>query len=268
MTRTGTVDAVARQGHRPPKGYQVGEYPTFAVTVDNVILTIVDGRLHVLLVQRQTDPYAGAWALPGGFKRPDEALDEAAARELAEETGIAAPAHLGQLGAYGDPDRDPRTNVVTVAYLAVAAEVGPITAGSDAANARLWPVADALDSLALAFDHRRILADAIERAAEQLEHTDLAIAFVGETFTLSELQNVYEELWGTEIDAANFQRAMRGTARPTPGTATYVEATGERARSTARGGRPPELYRPGPAWEHEPPIRRPRTGRAAERGRA
>ena len=151
--------------------------------------------------------------------------------------------------------------MVTVAYLAVTPDVGQITAGSDAANAKLWPVVEALDSLDLAFDHERILSDAIERSAEQLEQTDLATAFVGPTFTLSELQNVYEELWGTDIDAANFQRAVRGTARTSPESLAYVEATGERARSTPRGGRPPELYRPGPAWKDEPPLRRPRSGK-------
>ena len=252
---------MVRRGHRSPESYQAGEYPSFAVTVDNVILTMVDGRLHVLLVQRQDDPYAKAWALPGGFKRPDETLDQAAARELDEETGVSAPAHLAQLGAYGDPGRDPRTNVVTVAYLAVTPDVGQITAGSDAADAKLWPLVEALDSLDLAFDHKEILSDAIERAAEQLEQTDLATAFVGPTFTLSELQNVYEELWDTDINAANFQRAVRGTARTSPDSLAYVEATGERASSTSRGGRPPELYRPGPAWKDQPPIRRPRNGK-------
>lgn len=249
-------------GHRAPEGYTVTEYPTFAVTVDIVILTMVDGHLHVLLVQRQADPYEGAWALPGGFKRPDETLDQAAARELAEETGVVAPAHLAQFGAYGDPGRDPRTNVVTVAYLAVTPDVGKISAGSDAANARLWPVAEALSS-DLAFDHGRIVSDAIERAAQQLEQSDLATAFTGPTFTLSELQNVYEELWGTHIDAANFQRAMRGTAR-SDNSASYVEGTGERA-SGVRRGRPAELYRAGPAWKEAPPLRRPRATKSKVR---
>src|SRR5436190_21103978 len=117
---------MAGQGHRRPTGYDASGFPPFAVTVDVVILTMVEGRLHVLLVRRQADPYAGAWALPGGFKRPDETLDEAAVRELREETAVAAPKHLAQFGAYGDPDRDPRTNVVTVAYLAVTPDVDGI----------------------------------------------------------------------------------------------------------------------------------------------
>src|SRR5690606_16073020 len=220
-------------------------------------------------------------------------------------------AHLAQFGAYGDPGRDPRTNVVTVGYLAVTPDVGAILAGSDADEARLWPVAQAVAELDLAFDHRRILADAVDRAAEQLEQTDLATAFVGDTFTLSELQGVYEELWGTEIDPANFRRSLgappgrRRAVRPpaaappatpmaAPAAATgpaeaaeavvlhraaapvepdgvdekpseepseepsYVTPTGERAKPSDKGGRPPELFRKGTAWKVEPPIRRPR----------
>lgn len=271
----------------------MAEYPAFAVTVDVVILTMVDGRLHVLLVKRRDDPYQGQWALPGGFKRPDETLDEAAIRELREETGVAAPAHLAQFGAYGDPGRDPRTNVVTVGYLAVTPDVGAILAGSDADEAKLWPVTEAVAELNLAFDHKRIVADAIKRAADQLEQTDLATAFVGDTFTLSELQGVYEELWDTEIDAANFRRslgapsarrrqqsppapasmsapspeivALRSSTRASAGEVasdeTYVTPTGEHSKPSDKGGRPPELFKKGGAWKDEPPLRRPRSSK-------
>ena len=247
-----------RPGHRAPEGYDTSAYPSFAVTVDIVILTMREGRLHVLLVQRGGEPYAGAWALPGGFKRPDETLDDAARRELREETAVIAPKHLAQFGAYGDPGRDPRTNVVTVAYLAVTPDPGSLRAGTDAAAAGLWPVADAVRNLPLAFDHHRILSDAVDRAAEQLGQTDLATAFVGETFALSELQSVYEELWQAEIDPANFRRSL---TTPSPAAATpdsYVEPTGQRAKASPRGGRPPELFRAGGAWLTQPPVRRPR----------
>jgi 8-oxo-dGTP diphosphatase len=248
-------------GGSVPEGYDSSAYPSFAVTVDIVILTMREGRLHVLLVQRSGEPFAGAWALPGGFKRPDETLDEAARRELREETGVIAPKHLAQFGAYGDPGRDPRTNVVTVAYLAVMPDPGALQAGTDAAAARLWPVAEAIEDLTLAFDHRRILSDAIDRAAEQLEQTDLATAFVGETFALSELQSVYEELWQSEIDPANFRRSLmtKPMAGGTPDR--YVTPTGKRAKSSTRGGRPPELFRAGGAWATQPPMRRPRRPR-------
>ena len=110
-TRTGGADV--------PPGYDPSTFPAFAVTVDMVILTMSEGLLHVLLVRRGQEPFQGMWATPGGFKRPDETLDEAARRELAEETGVDVPSLLTQFGAYGDPGRDPRMNVVTVGYLAV-----------------------------------------------------------------------------------------------------------------------------------------------------
>lgn len=247
-----------RPGHRAPKSYDTSAYPSFAVTVDIVILTMHEGRLHVLLVQRGGEPYAGSWALPGGFKRPDETLDDAARRELREETGVIAPKHLAQFGAYGDPGRDPRTNVVTVAYLAVTPDPGSLRAGTDAAAARLWPVAEAVQSLPLAFDHSQILSDAVERAAEQLEQTNLATAFVGETFALSELQSVYEELWKSDIDPANFRRSLITPSSTAASPDSYVEPTGQRAKASRRGGRPPELFRAGDAWQTQPPVRRPR----------
>src|SRR6185436_12165245 len=134
------------------------QFPPFAVTVDVVILTLEDVRLKVLLVRRGVQPFEGMWAIPGGFKLPTETLDEAAARELAEETGLAGATLLTQFGAYGNPGRDPRMNVVTVAYLAVLRDVGAIAAGTDAADAGLTPVSDILEErVELAFDHVRIV---------------------------------------------------------------------------------------------------------------
>src|SRR5439155_25879629 len=112
--------------------YDPYEFPPFAVTVDVVVLTLSAGELHVLLVRRGVPPFEGMWAIPGGFKRPDETLDEAAKRELLEETGIDGASLLRQFGAYGDPGRDPRMNVVTIAYFAVLREVGEVVAGTDA----------------------------------------------------------------------------------------------------------------------------------------
>ena len=128
-----------------PEGYDPAQFPAFAVTVDVVILTMSDGLLQVLLVCRGEEPFEGMWAIPGGFKRPGETLDESAKRELREETGVDAASLLTQFGAYGDPGRDPRMNVVTVAYLAVLRDVGAIVGGSDAAAAALIPVADVLN---------------------------------------------------------------------------------------------------------------------------
>jgi class 3 adenylate cyclase len=152
----------------------VGQFPVFAVTVDVAVLTLRDRQPHVLLVRRAVAPFEGMWALPGGFKRPGETLDQAAARELLQETGLEGPIVLTQLGSYGDPGRDPRMNVVTIAYVAVLREVDGVVAGTDAAAAALVPVSDVLDgTIELAFDHAQIVGDAIE-LAPWLEESDLA----------------------------------------------------------------------------------------------
>jgi 8-oxo-dGTP diphosphatase len=242
MTKTGPGGA--------PTGYDPSQFPPFAVTVDVVILTMSGGVLNVLLVRRGEAPFKGMWAIPGGFKRPTETLDEAAKRELREETGVDAASLLTQFGAYGDPHRDPRMNVVTVAYLAVLRDVGAVEAGSDAAAAALVPVTDVLnEQLDLAFDHLQIVRDAVERARVELELTGIATAFVGTTFTLAELRAVYEAIWGVQLDAANFRRSIVAEDG-------WVIPTGRRARPGPAGGRPAELYRAGRAWSHGGPIHR------------
>ena len=234
----------------PPAGYDPAQFPAFAVTVDVVILTMSEGVLHVLLVRRGEAPFQGMWAIPGGFKRPPETLDEAAKRELGEETGVDAASLLTQFGAYGDPGRDPRMNVVTVGYLAVLRDVGAIVAGSDAADAALVPVAEVLNGeLELAFDHLRIVRDALERVRVELELSGIATAFVGTTFTLAELRAVYEAIWGVQLDAANFRRSVVAEDG-------WVIPTGRRARPGPAGGRPAELYRAGRAWRSGGPIHR------------
>jgi len=233
-----------------PLGYDPSQFPAFAVTVDVVVLTMVDGLLHVLLVCRGEAPFEGMWAVPGGFKRPAETLDDAAKRELVEETGVDAASLLTQFGAYGDPERDPRMNVVTVAYLAVLRDVGAVAGGSDAAAAALIPVSDVLNGkVGLAFDHLRLVRDAIERVRLELEVTGIATAFVGTTFTLAELRAVYEAVWGVEIDAANFRRSVVAEEG-------WVIPTGRRARPGPAGGRPAELFRAGRAWTRGGPIHR------------
>src|SRR5215510_3138374 len=234
-----------------PAGYDPSEFPAFAVTVDVVILTMADARLQVLLVRRGVPPYEGMWAIPGGFKLPTETLDEAATRELAEETGVDGAALLSQFGAYGDPGRDPRMNVVTVAYLAVLRDVGKVVAGTDAAHAALVPVSDALDGkLDLAFDHATILRDAVERVRLDIELRGIATAFVGSTFTLAELRAVYEAVWGVHLDGANFRRSILAEDG-------WVIPTGRRARPGSSGGKPAELYRAGRIWRQGGPIKFP-----------
>lgn len=234
-----------------PQDYDPAEFPAFAVTVDVVILTMSEGRLCVLLVRRGIAPFEGMWAIPGGFKRPTETLDEAARRELAEETGVDAASLLTQFGAYGDPGRDPRMNVVTVAYLAVLRDVGSIVAGTDAADAALVPVTTGLDgTFELAFDHARIVRDAADRVRIDLELRGIATAFLGQTFTLAELRTVYEGVWGVHLDGANFRRSLLAEDG-------WVIPTGRRARPGATGGKPAELYRAGRMWNQGGPIRYP-----------
>jgi len=181
----------------------------FAVTVDLVILTIRSDRLSVLVVRRANPPFEGRWALPGGFVEEDEGLEVAARRELAEETGLDDPqVHLEQLATYGDPKRDPRMRVVTVAYLALAAELPDPAAGSDAADARWLPVDKALSKpRALAFDHIQVLGDGVERARAKLEYSPLATAFCSGEFTVAELRQVYEVVWGVPLDPRKIGRA-------------------------------------------------------------
>jgi 8-oxo-dGTP diphosphatase len=234
-----------------PTNYDPSQFPAFAVTVDVVILTMSEGTLHVLLVRRGEAPFEGMWAVPGGFKRPTETLDEAAKRELTEETGVDAASLLTQFGAYGDPERDPRMNVVTVAYLAVLRDVGAVVAGTDAADAALVPVSNVLEEkIDLAFDHLRIVRDAIERVRVELEVSGIATAFVGATFTLAELRVVYEAVWDVHLDGANFRRSVLTESG-------WVIPTGRRAQPGSTGGKPAELFRAGRMWKQGGPIRYP-----------
>lgn len=222
-----------------------GRYPPFAVTVDVVALTVRDDALHVLLVVRGEEPWQGVRALPGGFVRPDEDLSSAAVRELAEETGLrSVPAHLEQLASYGEPERDPRMRVVSVAYLALAPRLPDPHPGGDASSAAWVPVDQAL-AAPLAFDHARILADGVERARSRLEYTSLAAAFCPPEFTVSELRRVYEAVWGMPLDPRNFHRKVTST----PGF--LVETGGSRADGP---GRPAALYRSGPTAALSPPL--------------
>lgn len=240
-----------------PAGYDASDYPPFAVTVDVVVLTIRARELQVLLIERRDDPHAGSLALPGGFVRPAETLAEAAARELQEETGIDAsdlPAGaLAQLGAYGDPHRDPRMRVVSVAYLAIVRSLGDPKAGGDAADAKVMPVSRVLGRNRrhpLAFDHELILTEAVEQARQRLETTSLATAFVGPEFTLSELREVYEAAWGEELDPGNFRRKVLSIGG-------LLSPTGRRRRPGPEGGKPAEVYHATERVERlDVPIRR------------
>jgi 8-oxo-dGTP diphosphatase len=175
------------------------------VAVDLVIFTIRDGALHALLIERALPPFEGRWALPGGFILRGESLADAALRELGEETGVRN-VYLEQLYTFGDPDRDPRERVVSVAYYAlIAADRSPLSAGSDASAARWWPVAG---HPSLAFDHQEILAYAVERLRNKLEYTTVGFQLLPPRFTLTQLQQVYEAILGRALDKRNFRRKM------------------------------------------------------------
>ncbi|MFJ5991059.1 NUDIX domain-containing protein [Lentzea sp. NPDC092896] len=221
--------------------YTPSDFPPFAVTVDLVVLTVRGDALCALLVRRGEAPYRGRWALPGGFVLPAESVDAAAGRELAEETGVSG-LHLEQLGTYGEPLRDPRMRVVSVAYLALAPDLPVPVAGTDAAAASWVPVSEVSS---LAFDHERILGDGVERARAKLEYTALGTAFCGEEFTVAELRRVYEIVWGVSLDPRNFHRKVTGVDG-------LLTPTGE---STSRdGGRPAALFRRGVVEVLYPPL--------------
>jgi 8-oxo-dGTP diphosphatase len=183
------------------------------VTVDIVIFTLREGSLQVLLVKRGVPPFEGQYAIPGGFIREDESLEEAALRELHEETGLRN-VFLEQLYTFGDPKRDPRGRVITVAYFAlIASDKLSLVAGADAAEAQWFPASSVPP---LAFDHKSILDYALERLRNKLEYTTVGFQLLAEKFTLGELQAVYEAILGRPLDKRNFRRklALLGVLKP------------------------------------------------------
>jgi 8-oxo-dGTP diphosphatase len=205
-------------------------YPHPAVTTDIAVFTLRGDALELLLIRRGRPPFQGAWALPGGFLDIDEDLDTCAARELAEETGVEG-VYLEQLYTFGAVGRDPRERVVSVAYIALApADKLDVQAGDDAADAR-WFRLDALPELA--FDHADIIATAHRRLVAKLDYSTIAFQLLPETFTLGELQRVYEILVDAEMDKRNFRKWALALEQ--------IEATGETRRRGKH--RPARLYR-------------------------
>lgn len=208
------------------------EYPRPSVTVDIILFSFRANDLKVLLIQRKHAPFQGRWALPGGFVDMDEDLHQAARRELAEETNIT-DIYLEQLYTFGQPDRDPRTRVITVSYFALLsadqAERLAIRGQSDADDARWWSIYQLPE---LAFDHDRILHYALQRLRWKLEWTALGFLLLPAEFTLSELQKVYETVLNEPLDKRNFRRKMLAT--------DVLEETGN---IRAGDHRPAKLYR-------------------------
>jgi 8-oxo-dGTP diphosphatase len=189
------------------------QYPRAALTVDCVVFGFDEGELKVLLIERGLEPFKGRWALPGGFVRVDETLDEAARRELVEETGLKN-VFLEQLYTFGTLARDPRERVVSVAYYAlVKLSEHDARAATDAANARWFPVAQTPE---LAFDHADILGTALTRLKGKVRYQPIGFELLPPKFTLSELQHLYEAVLETLLDKRNFRKKVLGFGFFTP----------------------------------------------------
>ncbi len=188
--------------------YDPSAYERPSVTVDVVILTVSERRLEVLLVRRRHWPFEDMWAIPGGFVEPNESLEDSARRELREETNVS-DVYLEQLYTFGDPGRDPRTRVITVVYYALLrGDQLHLRAGDDAADARWFP---AYEHPSLAFDHDQILEYTRQRLRSKLEYTTIGYQLLAPSFTLSELQEVYEAILNRPLDKRNFRKKVLST---------------------------------------------------------
>jgi 8-oxo-dGTP diphosphatase len=206
------------------------QYPHPAVTTDVALFTLREQQLQLLLIKRGNEPHAGTWALPGGFLEIDEDLEECAKRELEEETGISG-VYLEQLYTFGNPKRDPRERVISVTYYAlIPSNRLQLKASSDAAEAA-WFSLERLPELA--FDHDEIIELARNRLAAKMTYSTIAFQFMPETFTLSELQSVYEILRNEPLDKRNFRKWMLSL--------DMIQETGEMRRNGSH--RPAKTYR-------------------------
>ena len=206
------------------------EYPHPAVTVDCVIFGFTrDTTLEVLLIKRLDEPFKGRWAIPGGFVEMDETVEEAARRELEEETGVT-DVYLEQLYTFSEPKRDPRERVITVSHFALIREADvEVEHGSDAADAQWWRI-DKLPRLA--FDHSKILKVAIDRIRNKVRYEPLGFNLLPTEFSLSDLQRLYENILGRELDKRNFRKRIMA-----------MEILKKKGMSKDTGGRPARLYK-------------------------
>ena len=232
--------------------YKPVELSPFGLTVDIVVLTIHNGKLRVALIERGEEPFRNHWALPGGPVRPDESLIDAAKRVLKVETNIAVSGRerLKQFRSYYDPDRDPRMNVTTTVYWTIVNNLPDTKEGGSAKKVEIVPVREVeTGRRKLAFDHKGIIKDGASVLRRTLEDTTVATRFCPPTFTISDLREVYNIVWNTELDAGNFQRKVKqseGFLKPL-----------EKRRDHCTSGRPPALWKAGPARTISPPLTRP-----------
>jgi 8-oxo-dGTP diphosphatase len=218
------------------KAAEAGEtFEVPLVTIDLVILTLRNDHLHVLLMKRGAEPFAGWWALPGGYIHPqeDSDLNQAARRILETKTGIRTP-YMEQLQAFGDAQRDPRGWTATFAYFAlISSDALVLKEGANAEEVAWWPITGDRVDTPLAFDHARILASAVARLRSKVEYTSLPAHLLPPKFTLPDLQRVYEQILGRRMDKSAFRKRMAEAAflEPVPG------------EKRPASNRPAQLYR-------------------------
>lgn len=207
------------------------------VTVDVLVFTVAKNKsqkqpndLKIALVKRAIPPFKGKWALPGGFVKENEPLEDAAKRELKEEAGVRN-VYLEQLYTFGNPERDPRTRVITVAYFAlVPTDTISLSAATDVSEAQWFPIKNLPE---LAFDHKKIIQTGVERLRSKIGYSNIAYGLLPQKFRLSDLQKVYEAILGHKLDKRNFRRKMLSLG--------LLEETGQKDKSGP--GRPALLYR-------------------------
>jgi len=214
-----------------PEDYDPTAFERPSVTVDLTIFTVEDNELKALLVKRPHWPFEGKWALPGGFIDMEESLEEAAERTLQEKTGLKENIYLEQLYTFGEPERDPRTRVITVGYLALVNSEEIEYQRSDKVEEVKWT--SVYDLPELAFDHEDILDYAVKRLRWKLEYTTAAFSFLSERFTLTELQDTYETVFDKEFDKRNFRKKIKKN--------DIVTYTGEKEKNVSH--RPAKLYK-------------------------
>ena len=214
-----------------PEDYDPTAFERPSVTVDLTIFTVEDNELKALLVKRPHWPFEGKWALPGGFIDMEESLEEAAERTLQEKTGLKENIYLEQLYTFGEPERDPRTRVITVGYLALVNSEEIEYQRSDKVEEVKWT--SVYDLPELASDHEDILDYAVKRLRWTLEYTTAAFSFLSERFTLTELQDTYETVFDKEFDKRNFRKKIKKN--------DIVTYTGEKEKNVSH--RPAKLYK-------------------------
>lgn len=213
-----------------PENYNLNQYQCPSVTVDILVFTIEDSELKVLLIKRAIKPFKDEWALPGGFIKMNESLEDAALRELVEETGVKN-VYLEQLYTFGDPGRDPRTRVITISYFALVPSAKlDLKASTDAADVAWFPIKKLPQ---LAFDHKIIIDYAMNRLKSKIEYSNIVYGLLLPKFRLSELQKVYEVILSKKMDKRNFRKWILSLG--------LLESTGE--KDTDGAHRPAELFK-------------------------